>query len=119
MGYEFNKNEEILLKKISYKGIIIALLIFVPSIIDLGVIAVKVGTFANTDATVFSIQDVLQLGIAIAFLLPLANFGKIIKTQGNDINELMQGMDMMIIGFKVIIVCLVLSAAVEILGMAL
>ena len=116
MAYEFNTNEEILLRKVSNKGIIIAVLIFIPSVIDLGVILLRFNEITSKNSIVFSIQDILQIGIAIAFLLPLTNIGNIIKTQGNDINELMKVMQKMIIGFKIIIACLVLTVIVESIG---
>jgi predicted transcriptional regulator len=119
MSYEFNNQEELLIKRVSNKGVAIAIIIFLVSLVDLIFIFIDDMSYSTIESRIYSIQDLLQIGVGLAFLLPFRNFKNVVKTSGNDIEEMIDGMGKMIIGFKIMIVCLILTFIVGIIGIIL
>ena len=114
--YEFKKEEELLISRVFYKGLAIAIIVLLAAISDFFLIFIDAANFQLIRSGIYALQDLLQVGVGLAFLLPLRNFRNTVKTSGRDIEEMIQGMGKMVIGFKIMIVCLILTAIVGIIA---
>ncbi len=100
MSYEFSKNDELIINSISMKGIYIAGIISLISVVD--IFYIFTASEFKSEYWVYFVQGLLQIGIGIAFLLPFNNFRKVVTTSGNDVEEILAGMEKMTLGFKLI-----------------
>jgi uncharacterized membrane protein len=100
MSYEFSKDDELIISSISMKGIYIAAIISIISVID--IFYILTSSEIKPEYWVYLTQGVLQIGIGIAFLLPFNNFRNVVTTSGNDVEAILAGMEKMTLGFKLI-----------------
>ncbi len=114
--YEFKQEEELLITRVSYKGLAIAIIILLASLSDFFLIFIDTTNFQLIRSGIYVLQDLLLVGVGLAFLFPLKNFRNTVKTSGKDIEEMIQGMRNMVIGFKIMLICLILTAVVGIIG---
>lgn len=105
MSYEFTKQEELIINRVSNKGIIIAFILVIGAIID--ILAIIFSDDHSGKAIIYSLQDLTQLGVAAAFFMPFRNFKNIVKTSGNDIEETMTAMERMVLGFKIMLIAMI------------
>jgi hypothetical protein len=82
------------------KGIYIAVIIFIVSAID--IFYILTSSEIKPEYWVYFVQDLLLIGVGIAFLLPFNNFRNVVTTSGNDVEEILTGMEKMTLGFKLI-----------------
>ena len=101
MSYEFSKDDELIINSISMKGIFIAVILFILSAVD--IFYILTSSEIKPVYWAYLTQDVLQIGIGIAFLLPFNNFRNVVTTSGNDVEEILAGMEKMTFGFKLIL----------------
>ncbi len=113
--YEFKKEEELLITRVFYKGFAIAIIILLASISDFFIIFIDTTNFQLIRSGIYALQDLLLVGVGVAFLFPLRNFRNTVKTSGKDIEEMIQGMGKMVLGFKIMIICLILTAVMGII----
>ncbi len=100
MSYEFSKDDELIINSISMKGIYIAAIISIISVVD--IFYIFTASEFKPEYWVYFVQGLLQIGVGIAFLLPFNNFRKVVTTSGNDVEEILAGMEKMTLGFKLI-----------------
>ena len=83
-SYEFNAEEEVTFRSLAIFMLIGSVLFFLTAIISF----ITVFTIGN-GAVFFLIFSMIMLMMGLTFALPIDNFRRIIRTQKNDIKELL------------------------------
>lgn len=114
MTYEFGPAENKTIDGVGMRGLLIGILLILIAVASI------TRTLALVDSdivlsTLTMIQDIVLILIAIAFLLPFLNFRKIAKTESKDINEFMDGIRKMTLGFIIIIVATLATVITEVI----
>ncbi|MFW9992658.1 MAG: hypothetical protein ACFFD4_11480 [Candidatus Odinarchaeota archaeon] len=110
--FTFNEEQELLIKRVSNKGVAIAIIILLASLIDVLLLFTGDMNFSLTASKIYALQDLLVIVAGIAFLLPLRNFRNTVRP-GKDIDgmiqEMSQGLGKMVTGLKIMITCFILT----------
>ncbi len=109
--YEFDKNQEQVIKNVATRCIVQAVLLAIGGIMGVLTELILLANKQFMIAIALMAQAALQIVMGILFFRPADNFRRIAGTQGRDISELMIGLNDLSVGFK-IIVFLVLGSVV-------
>ena len=101
--YEFDKNQEQVIKNVATRCIIQAVLIILGSITGFLPDIIYLAHRQSEFTVILLVQAVLQIIIGILFLRPVNNFRRIASTEGSDISELMIGLKDLSISFMIIV----------------
>ena len=116
-GYEFNEAQSKIIKGVATRCILQSIFLVVIGLI--AVIEAVLMTIQNklspTLMIIFVIQGILFIGMGVAFYPPSANFKRVATTKGSDIKELMEGLRKLNFGFKLLIIIILGSIAIDFL----
>ncbi|TFF94825.1 hypothetical protein EU546_04400 [Candidatus Thorarchaeota archaeon] len=118
MKYDFGPAEDKIIDGVGIRGLLIGILLIVIAVVDTVHNVLVTGNLYNVHLILSTVQNVLVVVIAIAFILPFADYRQIAKTEGKDIDELMEGMEKMTAGFLLIIIATILTIITEIVRLA-
>ncbi len=112
MVYEFDTEDSLVIKAVGLKALAIAVLMSLGGLLK----AIFTVIDDRDDLIVLSfrlVQAVIQIGAGWIFLRPSDNLRRIHDTEGNDIAELMTGIEEMSMGFLIAIFLVVLSLVMD------
>ena len=112
MKYEFTPDEDKIIDGVGVRGLLIGILLIIVAIVS----TIKNLILFDSISILFTltmIQNIIAGVTGIAFILPFSNYRKLAKTEGKDIDEFMEGIRKMTLGFIIIIIVTVLLVITE------
>jgi hypothetical protein len=114
MTYEFSSDEDKVIDGVGMRGLLIGLLLILVAIVNT-IKNVLILESINVLLILTIVQNVVAVTVAIAFILPFYDFRTLAKTEGKDINEFMEGIQKMTLGYIIIIISMIILVISEVL----
>lgn len=112
--YEFDANQEKVIKNVATRFIVIAVLLALGGIMGVLTELILLVNQQKEFAILLMAQASLQIIMGIFFFRPSDNFRRIVSTEGRDISELMIGLNDLTMGIKIIVLLVLGSVAFDI-----